>query len=513
MAATQTLSQTRAISQIPKHGVLTVFGYGIQVRVDRGHLFVEDGIGPGRRQFRLSRVRHGLRRLVVIGSDGMVSLAALRWLADQDAAFVMLERDGHVLATTGPVRSSDARLRRAQALAEHSGAALCIARELISRKLVGQERVARDILLDSTTADVIGRLQAELDKAETMDAIRWLESRGAAAYWSMWRDLPICFPKSDLHRVPDHWRAFDTRKSVLSGSQRLATNPVNAILNYVFSVVESESRLAAAALGLDPGLAFIHLDTPARDSLACDLMEPIRPEVEGWLLDWITREPLKREWFFEEPNGTCRLMAPLAIRLAETAPMWARAVAPVAEWVARHLWSRQRKSTYEALPPTRLTQRHKREAKGSSPQASLERAPQNQSVCHGCGKDIQYGRSHCARCAVPVQTERIIQAARMARDSAHSLEARTKRADTVRQRRKEQAAWAKSSQPGWLTEKFYVEKIRPALASVSNSTIASLLGVSRCHASQIRSGKRNAHPRHWLGLARLVDLSEGGPIE
>jgi len=101
------------------------------------------------------------------------SLAALRWLADQDAAFVMLERDGHVLATTGPVRSSDARLRRAQALAEHSGAALCIARELISRKLVGQERVARDILLDSTTADVIGRLQAELDKLKP-----WTRSGG-----------------------------------------------------------------------------------------------------------------------------------------------------------------------------------------------------------------------------------------------------------------------------------------------------------------------------------------------
>ncbi len=47
---------------------------------------------------------HGLRRLVVIGSDGFISLAALRWLADQNAAFVMLERDGHVLATTGPVK-------------------------------------------------------------------------------------------------------------------------------------------------------------------------------------------------------------------------------------------------------------------------------------------------------------------------------------------------------------------------------------------------------------------------
>lgn len=68
---------------------------------------------------------------------------------DQNAAFVMLERDGDVLATTRPVRSSDAKLRRAQALAHHSGAALRITRELISRKLAGQEGVARDKLLDS----------------------------------------------------------------------------------------------------------------------------------------------------------------------------------------------------------------------------------------------------------------------------------------------------------------------------------------------------------------------------
>jgi hypothetical protein len=82
-----------------------------------GHLTLEDGIGADRRHARLPRVGHGLKRLVVIGSDGTVSLAALRWLADQDAAFVMLERDGSLLATTGPVRPSDVRLRRAQGLA------------------------------------------------------------------------------------------------------------------------------------------------------------------------------------------------------------------------------------------------------------------------------------------------------------------------------------------------------------------------------------------------------------
>src|ERR1700704_5083421 len=116
----QLVLRTEAV--IPRHGVVTLFGYGIQVNVVRGHLVLKDGIGPARRQARFPRVGHGLRRLVVIGADGMVSLAALRWLADQDAAFVMLDRDGSVLATTGPVRSSDAKLRRAQSLALPNGA-------------------------------------------------------------------------------------------------------------------------------------------------------------------------------------------------------------------------------------------------------------------------------------------------------------------------------------------------------------------------------------------------------
>src|SRR2546426_6730781 len=139
MAATETLRQLPESLQ-PRHGVVTLFGYGISIRVDRGHLMLQDGIGAGRREARFPRVGHGLRRVVIIGSDGMVSLAALPWLADQDAAFVMLDRDGSVLVTTGPVSPSDARLRRAQALARENGTALRISRELIFSKLFGQEQ-------------------------------------------------------------------------------------------------------------------------------------------------------------------------------------------------------------------------------------------------------------------------------------------------------------------------------------------------------------------------------------
>src|SRR5438445_6041923 len=71
-------------------GVLTLFGFGICVYVNRGHLIVSDGIAKDRRTWRFPRVGHGLKRLVVISSDGDISLAALRWLADMDARFCML---------------------------------------------------------------------------------------------------------------------------------------------------------------------------------------------------------------------------------------------------------------------------------------------------------------------------------------------------------------------------------------------------------------------------------------
>src|SRR5215472_13259036 len=173
MAATQTVHQhlqhCNFIPIKPRHGVVTLFGYGIKVHVDRGHLSIQDGIGINRREGRLSRVGHGLQRLVVIGSDGMVSLSALRWLADQDAAFVMLERDGSVIATTGPARPSDARLRRAQSLAQDSGAALKIAIELIRQKMIGQERLVREHFQNENSPKIIADARQALMKAKSSE--------------------------------------------------------------------------------------------------------------------------------------------------------------------------------------------------------------------------------------------------------------------------------------------------------------------------------------------------------
>ncbi len=490
-----------------RHGVVTLSGYGISVRVDRGHLLVEDGIAGNRQQARFPRVGHGIKRLVIIGSDGMVSLAALRWLADQKAAFVMLERDGTVLVTTGPVRPSDVRLRRAQSLSGQSGAAVQIARELISKKLAGQERGARYKLLATQTADTISRYRKELIKADSTEAIRQVESLAAGAYWAAWHTLPITFPRKDEARIPDHWRSFGARVSPLTGSPRLAVNPPNAILNYLYAVLESESRLAAAALGLDPGIGVLHVDTPNRDSLACDLMEVVRPEVDAFLLDWITREPLKREWFFEQRDGNCRLMAELAIKLSETAPTWGRAVAPVAEWIAETLWSGRRKPSRGVSLPTRLTQSHKREAKGVSSFPTPIPIARRENVCRGCGKTIQKRSINCAQCQIEGATERLVDAARIGRVAARSPEARAKHVASRRRHAEACSAWDESTQPTWLTKEAFSRQIQPLLVNMPAAAIRARIDVSRWYAGKIRKGYC-PHPRHWQALATLVGAGD-----
>jgi len=325
----------------------------------------------------------------------------------------------------------------------------------------------------------------------------------AHAYWSAWRNVPVIFPKRDLSRVPEHWQRFGARISPLTGSPRRSVNPPNAMLNYLYAILESETRLAAAAMGLDPGIGLMHVDTDARDSLACDLMEPIRPQVDAYLLDWLTREPLRREWFFEQRDGNCRLMGSFAVQLSETARTWGRAVAPIAEWASRQLWSTVQKPTRQSLPATRLTQSHKREAKGISGALPTQLPPKPPRICQGCGAAIIYGKNFCSSCGVVIARDELIKSAKQGRIAAQSPEAQARRTVTQRRNAKARLTWEKSCQPK-ISDEVYRNEIQPRLAGVTIPAIMSALNVCASYAADIRRGRRRPHVRHWKTLARLT---------
>ena len=247
-------------------GVLVADGFGITLSVLYGKLHLEDGIGPHRRSIALDRAGSGLERLVLLGKTGTLTLESLAWIRAVGAGLIHLSGDGDVLTHSVPYGYDGHPIRRAQAMAIATGLDVDLARDLIARKMAGQRaNLARLRVADLRSFDA---MREALDRADSIADVRLCEAKAAAIYWNAWSNVPIRLRGRDLAKVPARWARYDARSSVLTGAPRAATNPVNAFLNFTYSLLETESRLALLGAGLDPTLGVLHADQRNRDSFA-----------------------------------------------------------------------------------------------------------------------------------------------------------------------------------------------------------------------------------------------------
>ncbi|MDP9470030.1 MAG: CRISPR-associated endonuclease Cas1 [Chloroflexota bacterium] len=503
----------------PRNGVLVLTGYGIRVAVERGHLTISDGQGRERRAGRFPRSCRSIRRLVVIGHTGTISFEALRWLSDVGATFVQIDRDGEVIAATGPVGLDDARLRRAQAIATTNGTGVVVARDLLTQKLAGQAALLDRLGTEQATeaASRVRQLANDLVAAGTPDRLRLVEAQAAASYWGVWAGVPVRFGRRDTAKVPEDWQAFDGRASPLSGASRRAATPANAILNYLYAILECEARIACAAVGLDPGLGVLHADLKARDSLALDVMEVIRPQVDGFVLDLMRTRTFAARDFFETREGGCRLMPSLAKLLAETGSQWAAALGPVVERVAQLLMG---PAAAKSAMPTPLTQANRSagrdglrrgERQKRMPDAALPAA------CLMCGLVLERtGRDYCDGCLPDYRAEQATESFGQAgpsaltrlraegTDPAHGGEAGRKRGERNAAHVAAVARWEGAGDEPTEPDAF-ARDILPRLRAVPLRLMAEATGLSLGYCSFVRRGQKVPHRRHWGTLARLSD--------
>jgi CRISPR-associated endonuclease Cas1 len=521
----------------------------------RGRLVVADGLGTHRRERRYSRATHGLARLVVLSSAGTVGLDALRWCAGAGVGVVVLDPFGGELhLTSGGIGNDDPRLRRAQALAMATPAGFEATRYLIASKLAGQASVVAGRLSQPGAAETIVRLRDELEAAETLEEIRHVEAIAANVYWNAWSEIEVPFVRKDVPRVPDHWRTFEGRRSAVNaGTSRSATDPANALLNYGYRLLEAEGRLACLAVGLDPGLGILHADMKGRDSMVLDVMEAVRPAVDGYVLDLFRARPLTRADFAEDRRGVLRVLPPLSHRIAEAMPAWGLALGPVVENVARILST---SSPYEVSVPSVLTRdKHKAAAArrvaastvptrsgvlspgpnpgGIAPRGKPRQRPSVSAqpllprrTCRGCGQvlpalETDHAASRrwwCDACRPERRAEldeRMRTAASAAAEQyraetgglpSHTDEAQSHRRETNRRRQLARLAWEADHGGSSPDVEWYSQQIAPRLASLSLTEIAGVLGVSTSSASKFRRGLRVPAPRHWLVLAELLSV-------
>jgi CRISPR-associated endonuclease Cas1 len=493
------------------NGVATVGGYGVRISVWRGRLRVDDGVGANRRSRLFHRATSGLKRLVVLGHSGYVSLEALRWLTDIKAAYIQIDADSRVLAAFGAPGTDRPALRRAQAIASQTDQALALSRWLVGAKLTAQlrtlRRLARLVAVDEALA-IIESYRQLVAGAQAIEDLRSSEAWAAAAYWQALAPIDVRFARRDTQLVPSHWRTFGSRSSPLANGPRLAGNPANAVLNYLYSLLESEATLAARIVGLDPGLGLMHADQPFRDSLAADLMEPSRPAVDAYALELLTTRSFAARDFHETRAGVCRVTAPLTHELAATIPHWGRLVGSVAEDLARAL---DPSGVHHRGSPTQITGRRRAAGRGiEAGRATAGKASAMKRACAWCGSPARTGKPTCsATCAerMLVQSHEQFAAAGSERlrrfdQSNHpgrTPAARQKQRETRRAQRIAELAWEREH-PGPVDRDGFARDIAPKLEGMSARAIARATGLSAGYCATIKRGERVPHPRWWQML-------------
>jgi len=511
----QAITDTYGGDRCRETGICVADGMGVSLRVDCGHLVVTDGLGAHRRERRFHKATHGLSRLVILGASGTLSLDALRYCDRLGIAVAVIdpgEPRASFLST--PRGTDDARLRRVQAVAPDTDLGMDICRMLLAGKLDGQAALLRDVLGAEAAAQSVETIREDLLTSTSVDDARQLEATAAACYFGAWVGSPRAVPSfatREQSRVPAHWVRFDGRRSVLTSGNgnRKAERPINAVLNYLFGLVEIEAITACHLVGLDPGLGIVHLDTRSRQSMALDLMEPVRPAVEQWTLELLARRRFRRADFTETADGHVRVLSPLTHDLAETMPRWRQLLAPWAERVV-HIIGRAASGDYHEVTPLTGTKHRSAQARVRSRKAKSEvfrevaRRADDQAPRQKPGGGGRRSLATCTTCGGPLSRDRHRRCPTCwEHQPGQDQRTRRRRGAAIAETRAELERW-KTEHPGAQADPdMFRTEILPRLARVKLAEIMDVCGVAKSTASMIRSGKHVPALRHWDQLANL----------
>jgi len=152
---------------------------------------------------------------------------------------------------------------------------------------------------------------------ETISQLRVLEANCAASYFRSWGGIPIKWRGTSRKPIPDNWNSIVQRSSPYhSAGNRNAAHPVNAILNYAYTALESEIRIKAISEGYDPTIGVMHEGSDGSSKFIFDLMEPERPKVDRAVLDFVKGTVFEPPDFTIRSDGVVRLNPQLARHVA-----------------------------------------------------------------------------------------------------------------------------------------------------------------------------------------------------
>lgn len=264
----------------------------LELRID-GHALAVYEHGERR-----SSLPFKLLERVVIQGELTLGAGVLTRLAEHKVAVLMLsKRHSRRLALVlGPAHNDAAiRIAQAQRVVEPAWCAAWSHR-VVMAKTRAQIRLLKQALgerLDcrKPISDALCSLERALsglsagEAQHNIDQIRGVEGAAARAYFQGYSAL------------------FPPVLKFTGRNRRPPRDPVNACLSLTYTLLHFEAVRAAHIAGLDPLLGFYHRPAFGRESLASDLIEPLRPHADGWVWRLFRERTLRVEHFSREGDA------------------------------------------------------------------------------------------------------------------------------------------------------------------------------------------------------------------
>ena len=272
---------------------LILAGHGVSLRIRGGALEVKDGLThypQQRKSYFFFRGDVDLpERIILLDCNGSISFDVLSWLSEQKISLIRIDWRGGIVCVGGASGYSANPFRVQWQLETRgnpvfqNGAGRSIISKKIEASILTLEKSIRRSEKSERAISVAYAALTRLDAGEpnSIVELRALEANCAAAYFRSWQGMPIKWRGTSRRPIPDDWNLIKQRSSPFHwAGNRNAAHPVNAILNYAYTVLESELRIKAVADGYDPTIGIMHEGRDGSSKFVFDLMEPERPHVD-----------------------------------------------------------------------------------------------------------------------------------------------------------------------------------------------------------------------------------------
>lgn len=240
-----------------------------------------------------------LREISHMAVHGPVTItgAALAGILDAGVDVTLHSSSGRWRGTITSAASGNVYLLLAQADAwRRPDRRVDFARALVAGKIAGARQVVQRHALDRESlrceeaAKTLGALETAVAAETDVDGVRGIEGTAAAVYFGVFGEM-----------LGGGWK-FPGRV------RRPATDPVNALLGFGYTLAGGEVARALLVRGFDTRIGLVHGLRYGRESLALDMVEEFRaPMVDRFTLRILNRGQLKADDFMTLEDGAVRL--------------------------------------------------------------------------------------------------------------------------------------------------------------------------------------------------------------